>query len=246
MTKASEPDRERIPLLPHLNLLVQCLSASWPRRSRALLEVGCGDGRMLEVLWTLGFDITGLDRDEEELRAARERLGDRCDLRIGSYDALPFEDDAFDYIVLAGVFFRSPDLDALIREAVRVATRHVLLIFPNAWSLAALMGYLPWKASTTIAVYNPLAMLNRLRQACPGGQVRLRSILPGPPGSWGSSSLWRYGNDRLLLLPLGAFVGMRLDLMPQSPVTGLPLRVKASRLTIPGTSTVTSRGAVPD
>lgn len=243
MTETSrDPHDGDLSLLPRLSLLVQHLSADWPRRGRSLLEIGCGDGRVLEILWTLGFDISGLEHDPASLEEAGALLGGRADIRLGAYDHLPYEDDSFDYVVLVRVFGQHPDVGALLREAVRVGARSMLLIFPNTWSLAWVSTRLPWLERPRMTAYNPLSMLQNLRRACPGCGFRLRSILPGPPGTWGTRSLWRYGNDKLLPLPFGAFVGMRLDRTPQAPVTGLPLRVKASRMAVSDASAVSSCG----
>ena len=227
-------------LLSCLSLLAQHLSADWPRRGRSLLEIGCADGRMLEILWTLGFDISGLESDPDSAALARALLGGRADIQIGAYDHLPYEDDSFDYAVLVKVFEQHPDVDALLREAGRVATRGILLIFPNAWSLAWAAARLSRKKQPLLPAYNPFVILRGLRRICPGCGFKLRSILPYPPGAWNMRSLWRCGNNKLLPLPLGAFVGIRLDLEPQTPLTGLPLRVGAARMTVSDASAAAS------
>jgi len=243
MTQASRDTRDgRFSLLSHLSLLVQHLSADWPRRGRSLLEIGCGDGRVLEILWTLGFDISGVEHDPDSAGLACALLGDRADIRIGAYDHLPYEDDSFDYVVLVRVFGQHHDVNALLREAARGATRSMLLVFPNAWSLAWVAARLPWREQPRMPAYSPFAIVRDLRRVCPGHGLRIRSILPGPPGTWAAHSLWRYGNNRLLPLPFGAFAGIRLDFMPQTPFTGLPLRVNASCMTVPGASAVSSCG----
>ena len=228
----------RLSLLPYLSLLVHHLSADLPRRGRSLLEIGCGDGRMLETLWTLGFDISGLEHDPKNVSEAGALLGGRAEIRLGAYDHLPYENDSFDYVVLVQVFEQRPDVGALLREAMRVATRNLVLIFPNAWSLAWVTTRMPWWKQSRMTAYNPFGIVRNLRGMCPDGLFRLRAILPGPPGTWTTSSLWRYGNNKLLPLPFGAFVGLRLDLSLQAPVSGLPLRVGAPRMTVSGASAV--------
>jgi SAM-dependent methyltransferase len=233
---------ESFSMLSSLSLLVQHLSADWTRRGRSLLEIGCGDGRVLEILWTLGFDVSGLEHDPDKAGEANALLGGRADIRLGAYDHVPYEDDSFDYVVLVQVFGQHPEMDALLREAMRVATRNILLIFPNAWSLAWAAARLSGRKKPSLAAYSPFAILRELRRACPGCALRLRSILPGPPGSWTAHSFWRYGNNKLLPLPCGAFVGIRLDLLPLAPVTGLPLLVEAPRMPVPDASAVSSCG----
>ena len=51
--------------------LLQAVLAGWPRRGHKLLEVGCGTGLFLEMLYQMGFDITGMDNSTEMIMAAR-------------------------------------------------------------------------------------------------------------------------------------------------------------------------------
>lgn len=57
------------------NRLFQHLISQWPRRGHTLLDIGCGAGIFLEMLWHYGFDVTGLDTGTDLLDMARERLG---------------------------------------------------------------------------------------------------------------------------------------------------------------------------
>ena len=72
------------------NSLFQRLVSQWPRRGKTLLDVGCGAGVFLEMLWHYGFDVTGFDTSPELIEAARERMGNRADFQLGKSDYLPF------------------------------------------------------------------------------------------------------------------------------------------------------------
>ncbi len=51
-------------------------------RPRAVLEPGCGSGRMLEAFTQRGVDVGGIDVSPRMIELARERLGEDADLRV--------------------------------------------------------------------------------------------------------------------------------------------------------------------
>jgi ubiquinone/menaquinone biosynthesis C-methylase UbiE len=71
-------------------------------RPRAVLEVGCGPGRLLQELSTRAFadELVGVDLSPYLLERARKRLKDRH-VRLVHADglALPSEDESFDAVV---------------------------------------------------------------------------------------------------------------------------------------------------
>ncbi len=65
----------------------------------AVLDVGCGTGKLLETYADVGAQCAGIDMSEAMLGEARRLLGDRADLRIGDATAMPYEDDSFDLAI---------------------------------------------------------------------------------------------------------------------------------------------------
>jgi SAM-dependent methyltransferase len=65
---------------------------------RTVLDVGCGDGRFLQVLTLRGISATGLDRSSALLDLAAARAGDAANVSLvrGLAEALPFNEGAFD------------------------------------------------------------------------------------------------------------------------------------------------------
>ncbi len=238
--------------LAHLGPLLEGLTAPWPRRGHSLLELGCGGGAALERMWAFGFDVTGLERVPHQLELARARFGGRADFLLGAYDAAPFDDSAFDYVLLCTVFEHLPRhaTAPVVAEAVRLASKSVLCIFPNSWSLARMASGLPgWLRARLCGAHvlakgqNPLALLRQLRRCGTGRRYVMRGILPGPGCTWSAETrLGKYVNTRLLPGPFGSYVGLRMDMAPAVGVTGLPLRV--ARLTMARTSSVATRTAV--
>ena len=103
---------------------------------RSVLDVGCRDRRLTEHLPSES-QYTGLD------------LGPPADVIASAEDSLPFEDDAFDCVVLADVLEHLDNAHAAIDEALRVARRAVVVLLPNVLTLALrvriVAGHLPQK-----------------------------------------------------------------------------------------------------
>jgi SAM-dependent methyltransferase len=101
-------------------------------RPHTLVEIGCGDGALLQELGSRGLatvlDGVELSAPAAEMARARAIPGAR---RIEAYDGahVPAEDGAYDLAVLSHVLEHVPDPPALLAEAARVA-RWVLAEVP--------------------------------------------------------------------------------------------------------------------
>lgn len=88
-------------------------------RAGSLLDVGCGDGTVAtEVAGRIGAErIAGVD--------IKVRPG--AAIESHSYDGvhLPFDDGAFEAVILADVLHHATDPGAVLRESLRVASRVV-------------------------------------------------------------------------------------------------------------------------
>lgn len=211
------------------NSLFQRLISQWPRRGKTLLDVGCGAGIFLEMLWHYGFDVTGFDTSDELLDMARERMGSRADFQLGKAEYLPFDDKEFDYVSLLSVLEYVERPDEVLAEAFRVASRGVIIGVMNSFSLYQIQRSRsrPFSVSPQRARRMNLWSLTRMiRQACPGGRIYARSVLLGPPSTWKKKSLWRWANTLQTQFPIGAYLGVCVDTQPRVPMTPLLLRAK--------------------
>jgi ubiquinone/menaquinone biosynthesis C-methylase UbiE len=95
-------------------------------RSGKILEVGCADGGIISDLDPEGRFLVGLDIAMDYLTEGRPP----AHYVNGMAEALPFVDDAFDTVLLPEIVEHVPDPREVIAEAVRVATRDVVLTFP--------------------------------------------------------------------------------------------------------------------
>ena len=83
-----------------------------------VLDVGCGTGRNLPLVPD-GARAVGLEPSWEALQRARHRAP-RVPIVIGSVEALPFRDAAFDTVLSGLVFCSVPDPQRGLREVRRV------------------------------------------------------------------------------------------------------------------------------
>jgi ubiquinone/menaquinone biosynthesis C-methylase UbiE len=98
-----------------------------------VLEVGCGNGMVTQLLVERGFDVTASDIGEDGLVATRRRAGRRGSVQVVSaaLPALPFSDREFDSVVCAHTLEHIPRVWQAAAELTRVARRRLLVVVPR-------------------------------------------------------------------------------------------------------------------
>lgn len=121
-------------------LAVELLDVLRPRRGDRALDVGCGPGALTTVLVDrLGpSDVVALDPSEPFVSALRERMPS-VDVRLGSAEDVPFDDDSFDLALAQLVVNFMRDPAAGLREMARV-TRPGGLLAASVWDHAGGRG----------------------------------------------------------------------------------------------------------
>jgi len=97
---------------------------------KSLLDVGCGDGLLLEHLRKIYPKKTfvGADISETALKAAR---GKKLTVKKIDGEKLPFKDNSFDAVVSVQVLQHVENPDKFIKELQRVSKKFVLINAPN-------------------------------------------------------------------------------------------------------------------
>jgi ubiquinone/menaquinone biosynthesis C-methylase UbiE len=87
-----------------------------------VLDVGCGSGGLARLLVEEGAEVTGVDPNPQALTAART-LAPAARFEEASAEALPFEDAAFDVVLVVNALHHVPldAMDRAVAEAARVA-----------------------------------------------------------------------------------------------------------------------------
>jgi SAM-dependent methyltransferase len=107
---------------------VRTLCARAGLAPRTVVEIGCGDGALLQELATWAPAIDGFELSPTAAKYARDRGVAR---RVEAFDGthVPAPDDAYDLAILSHVVEHVPDPVPLVAEAARIAP-HVLVEVP--------------------------------------------------------------------------------------------------------------------
>lgn len=136
-----------------LHTIEGVLAIEYAQKGDKILEVGCGTGRIYDVL-KAGTDLhyTGLDMSQAMLKLFHNRYPD-IPLVEGDAMALPFPNNSFDLVICFEVIRHLVDYQKVIEEMHRVARRTVLFTIevtegPSIYTGEERYGsYLPGKAS---------------------------------------------------------------------------------------------------
>lgn len=90
-----------------------------PLEGKRVLEIGCGDGRVTALLAEKPGGLVAIDPDGESIAEARENIKG-VDFRVGSGEALEFEDGSFDLVIFTMSLHHHRDCKEALREVHRV------------------------------------------------------------------------------------------------------------------------------
>lgn len=202
--------------------LLQTVLAGWPRRKRKLLEIGCGTGLFLDMLYQMGLDVTGIDSSPEMVLAARKRFGNRADLHLGHGEHMGYSDNEFDYALLWSVLEFTEEPEAMLKEAARVAEKGLLIGFLNKNSLYYTINVRDSGGTMSKANWFTWCEIQDLIASATGFRPTLaRSVLAGPMKTWKPTGLSNLVNSKILPPSVGAFVAVRVDFVNMKPMTPL-------------------------
>jgi ArsR family transcriptional regulator len=128
-----------------------------------LLDIGCGEGRLLKLLASRANRAVGVDINPEARRLARAELLlaglPNCSLRQGDMYGLPFEDEMFDTIILDDVLSDAQRPTDALREArrlLRSGGRMLLLAAVGSQGVPQLRTkFADWAADTGLRLAPP-------------------------------------------------------------------------------------------
>ena len=96
--------------------------------AKSLLEVGCGTGRLLELMRDTGLDCEGVELDPERAETARLRSG--CKIHTAPVEELRTE-KTYDVITMINVLSHIPSLPGLVAAIGRLLSGRGRRISPS-------------------------------------------------------------------------------------------------------------------
>jgi 2-polyprenyl-3-methyl-5-hydroxy-6-metoxy-1,4-benzoquinol methylase len=101
---------------------------------RSLLDVGCGEGVLVQR-WAQRLGqarVVGIDLEEPSIQAGwTERQAPNLEYRVMRAENLPFADGEFDVVTAIEVLEHVPDPEHTLGEMARCAERHLLVSVPR-------------------------------------------------------------------------------------------------------------------
>lgn len=91
-------------------------------RLAPVLDVGCGEGRLIGMLKARGVMAFGIDRSSQMLEAVKDSA------MLGDAEWLPFKDETFGAVAALYMLYHLPDPRTAIREAHRVLRARGLFV----------------------------------------------------------------------------------------------------------------------
>ena len=93
----------------------------------SLLDIGCGQGDFIDQAQQRGIRVAGVDTSAERVAAARGR---GFNVRLADVERLPFADGEFEWCTCMRSAHHFGNLTIALKEALRVATKGVLIYDP--------------------------------------------------------------------------------------------------------------------
>jgi SAM-dependent methyltransferase len=198
-----------------------------PRFGERLLDIGCGAGASLMPFVGRGIQLTGVDPSPYMLDVAQKKIGHRVDFHRAFAEALPFDDNSFDYATLCLTLEFVDDPRKALEEACRVAKDGVFVGILNKYAIKALQRRIRGMFKKTI--YNRARFFSI-------GDIRhlFFSLLGDVPMEWQTvchfpgmqnQMVARFENSRFARKsPFGAFAGILALPVPRFQTRPLTLK----------------------
>ncbi len=197
---------------------IKSLMENWHKRNHKLLHIGHYSDIEPSYFWDMGFDVTYLVKNQEELERAKEKNGQKIEYCIASPDHLPFDEKIFDFAYCAHAFasfdFTNEQKITIMQELSRVTAQGLCLIEYNTFALSRL------RPAISALEYKEYAT-----KVFKEENLELFTALGLPACFWTLKLPLKTINSSPLRIPIGSLMAIRVAFAPVG-MTPLLLKVQ--------------------
>ncbi len=131
-----------------------------------IIDVGCGNGRNLVYFFKNGYEVFGIDRNEESVINVKQlaKIFGREELienfQIADADIIPFEDSTFDTVISSAVLHFSENEE------------HFRNMFSEMWRVLKIGGLFFARLASSIGIETKIENISGRRYLIPDGSER--------------------------------------------------------------------------
>jgi SAM-dependent methyltransferase len=135
-TKSTVKEDEYYDVALYLQSAIKDIAGYREPSGTKILDFGCGSGKLVKNLISLGYDVRGCDIRPYWEGGLGSEIGSLSTISMTPY-RLPFEDDSFDVVVSTSVFEHAQNTEEIFRELHRVlrSNGYSMHLYPGKWYL---------------------------------------------------------------------------------------------------------------
>ena len=129
----------------------------YARTEHAILDIGCGNGRILNLFGNKNIRYTGIDSSKELIEIAKKNRGNRGRFLHANALSLPFKDESFDTVFSIAVLHHIPSKkfrNTFMSETYRVLKPRGTFVF-TTWNI------LQWRFFKVHAIHTLKKLIGR-------------------------------------------------------------------------------------
>ena len=170
-------------------------------KTGTVLDVGCGDGLLASLLAN--------DKPKVEFQGIDVLVRDETHVPVKYFDGsvIPFDDQSFDTVMMVDVLHHTEDPEVLLREACRVAKKHVVLKDHTRNGLLAnsTLRFMDWVGNAHHGVALPYNYLAKSEWNALFERLGMKiEIWNGKPNMYGLPVDWVFGRNLHFVAQLNA------------------------------------------
>lgn len=133
---------------------------------KRVLDIGCGEGRNMVYFLKNGFDVYGIDQNEEAIAAVKDMAQDIAphissgNFVVGKAEQLPYADGSFDLVICSAILHFAQD------------KHHFEQMLHAAWRVVKPGGFFFARLASDIGIETLVKCIGNGRYQLPDGSVR--------------------------------------------------------------------------